>query len=404
MDIFILDTLLRPIDVVDQYISFIWTERWASMGDFEIVTFSTPNNRYRFVADTKISIVESKRVMIVETVEETDDVENGAVLKIKGRCMNSLLEKRLALSISPFTTLIRQSWDTYGWTPLELLVLYFYSICYLGDLNSGDIIPFVQEFGGLYPTENIPDPYPPDSFEYSMKPKDLYAALKEVCDLYDIGFRFYKDPNESKLYFDSVMGSDRTTQQTDFPPVVFSQDMANLIDTTEFTDYSKYYNAVWVVYFYQDEFENNITMSEFVKADELDFSEGGFDQKVKLLSVTQLPEDMLLVDAPAYLIGLGEAELLKSRPVNVYDGEIVKNSTYEYERDYYLGDIVEVRGSNGGTAYMRVVEQIFKNDSAGQASYPSLITKSFVNPGTWASWKYDVEWSSMGSEEYWNNQ
>jgi len=404
MDIFILDVLLRPIDVVDEYISLIWTERWDSMGDFELVTLSTPNNKRRFVVDTQLSITSSKRVMIVETLEETDDVENGAVLKVKGRCLNMMLEKRPAVRYSTFSGRISVSWDTYGWTPPELLILYFLSICYWGDSSPGDVIPFIQiDDPGLYPTENIPDPWPSD-FEWSTKPMDLYTAMRNICTAYDIGFRFYKDPNASKLYFESIMGCDRTTQQSVFTPVVFSQDSANLIDTTEFTDYAKYYNAVLVVYYYKDEFDNDITMSEFVKAPELNFSEGGFDQKVKLLNVTQLPEDMELVDVPAYLIKLGEEELGRNLPTNVFDGEIAKNGEYKYEVDYNLGDIVEVRGSNGGTAYMRVVEQIFKCDSAGEASYPSLITKSFVNPGTWASWKYDVEWSAMGSDEYWYNQ
>jgi hypothetical protein len=403
MDIYILDVLLRPIDVVDQYISFIWAERWDEMGDFELVTLSTPNNKRRFVADTKLSITQSKRVMIVETIDETDDVENGSVLKVKGRCLNSILEKRPAVRYSTLSGAISVSWDTYGWTPLELPVLYFMSICYWGDSSPGDVIPFVQETGSLYPAENIPDPWPSD-FEWSTKPKDLYTAIRDICSAYDIGFRFYKDPNASKLYFEATMGSDRTTQQTDFTPVIFSQDMANLIDTTEYTDYAKYYNAILVVYYYKDEFDNDVAMSEFVKASELNYSEGGFDQKVKLLNVTQLPEDMDLVDVPAYLIKLGEEELGRNKPVNVYDGEVAKNSTYVYEMDYNLGDIVEVRGSTGGTAYMRVVEQIFKSDSAGDAAYPSLITKAFVNPGTWASWKYDIEWSAMGSEEYWSNQ
>lgn len=403
MDIFILDALLRHIDVVDEYISFIWTERWSSMGDFELVTVATPNNKYRFVPDTKLSITQSKRVMIVETVEETDDVENGSVLKVKGRCLNSLIQKRVAARVSPITSLILNTWDTYGFSPMELLDLYFFSICYDGELSTGDIIPFVQLSGSLYPAENIPDPYP-SGIEYSLKPKDLYAALREICDAYDIGFRFYRDPNASKLYFEPTMGSDRTMAQTDFPPVTFSQDMANLIDTTEFTDYSSYYNAVQVIYFYKDGSDNDVTISEFVKAAELDFSEGGFDQKTKLLSVTQIPEDMLLVDVPAYLIKLGQEELGRSRPVNLYDGEVAKNSLYVYEVDYNLGDIVEVRGNDGGTAYMRVVEQIFKCDSAGEAAYPSLITKSSILPGTWSSWKYDIEWSAMGSGEYWSNQ
>jgi hypothetical protein len=404
VDIYILDALLRPIDVVGEYISFLWTERWDSLGDFELITLGKPSNRRRFVADTKIVISQSKRVMIIESVEDTEDVEKGSLLKIKGRCLNLMLEKRVLVHLDVFEPgRILPTWHTIGWTPLELLTYYFFQICHDNEISEGDNIPFLETTGSLYPTENIIPPWDVD-FEWFTPPMNLYEALRKICTAYDIGFRFYKDPNAAKLYFEGVMGCDRTSRQSDFMPVIFSQDMANLIDTTNLIDNSKYFNAVQVVYFYKDEFDNDTTLNAFVEAPELAFSEGGFDQKTKFLSITQLPEDMTLAEVPAYLVKLGEEELGRSKPVNVYDGEVAKNSIYVYERDYNLGDIVEVRGNDGGVAYMRVVEQIFKSDSAGDAAYPSLITNSFVSPGTWASWKYDVEWSAMGSDEYWSNQ
>jgi len=406
MDIYILDVLLRPIDVVDEYISFLWTERWASFGDFQIITIATPNNKRRFVPDTKLWITQSTRLMIIESVEEEDDIEKGNVLTVKGRCLNSLLEKRIAARHNSITGLISTTWDTYGWTPKELIELYFFTICYDGEISSGDIIPFVQPQGttSLYPVENIPDPWP-DDFEWSTKPESLYQAFQDIISAYDVGWRLYKSPTDSKLYFESMMGCDRTTQQSIFNPVIFSYDMVNLIDTTNLVDVTKYYNAVMVVYFYKDATtELDTTMSVWVESSDLALSERGFDQKTKILSVTQIPEDMILADVPAYLTKLGEEELGRSQSVNVYDGEIAKTSTFVYEKDYNLGDIVEVRGNDGGTAYMRVVEQIFASDSTGDSIYPSLITKSIINPGTWASWKYNVEWSAMGSDEYWSTQ
>jgi hypothetical protein len=178
--------------------------------------------------------------------------------------------------------------------------------------------------------------------------------------------------------------------------------MANLIDTTEFIDYSKHYNVAHVIYFHKDEFDNDVTTSVIVEAPEIAFSTGGFQRKVKLVSVTQIPEDV--EDIEVYLAQLGSEELIRSRPTDVYDGEIAKNATYVYEEDYYLGDIIEVRGSNGGTAYMRAVEQIFKSDNTGESAYPSLVSKTSITPGTWASWKYDVDWVDMGSDEYWSTQ
>lgn len=402
MDIYILDALIRPIDVIDEFVSLIWTERWAEMGDFELITLSTPANKKRFVFDTMISIPDSKRVMQVETIEEEVDFENGAVLKIKGREIISITEKRAAVSISPFDGLIRSSWNLYGWSPTGLIEYFFFSICLYEEFSAADTIPFLQDQGEtLYPPGTIPVPSP-SGIEWAQKPASLYSAMTDVAKAYDIGFRLYKDPDASKLYFEAYTGSDRTSAQTTLPAVIFSDDMSNLQNTKEYSDNTNHYNVVVVIYIYKDASDNEVTISETVSDPELAFSSGGFDRKVKPLVITSVPND--IVDIPAYLQQLGAEELEKSRTSTVFDGEIDETGDYLYERDYFLGDLVEVRGNNGGSAYMRVVEQIIKEDKEGKSSYPSLITKTSINPGTWASWKYDVDWSAMGSTEYWANQ
>jgi hypothetical protein len=407
MDVFILDALLRPIDVVDEFESIIWTERYAEMGDFELVTRSTPSNRKRFVYDTMISIPDSKRIMRVETIEETEDLDKGTVLKIKGRELVSILEQRSHLSrdvFEPNVGMIKATSGYYGWTPKELMVLFVFKFCYPPcELSDGDEIPFLQIEGTLYPEDTNPE-LGSEGIEWSQKPASLYSSIVDVSKAYDTGFRLYKDPNASKLYFEGYVGCDRTSAQTVHPPVIFSSDMTNLQGTTEFSDNTKHFNVVVAIYYYKDEFDNDISLSEIVSDPELAFSSGGFDQKTKFISITQLPEGMEIEGVPAYLQQLAKEELTRSRPSAVYDGEIDQSADFIYERDYYLGDIVEVRGNNGGTAYMRVVEQIIKEDSNGKTAYPSLITKTSINPGTWASWKYDIEWSAMGSEEYWSNQ
>lgn len=404
MDILILDDQIRPIDIVDEYISLVWTERWNEMGDFELVTLSTSSNRQRFFPDVQICIPESRHIMIVETVEETIDVDNGSVLKVKGRDLLCVAEKRLAVSKHPTTGEILPVWADYGFSPKDLILRKMKAICFASDIDSDDNIPYLQNpelEESLYPTDTILEPAPA-GIEWAQKPMSLYAAIKEIADAYDLGFRMYRNPSESKLYFNVSVGSDRTSTQAILPPIIFSQDMANLIDTTEFMDYSKHYNVVHVIYFHKDAFDNDVTTSVIVEAPEIAFSTGGFQRKVKLLSITQIPD--AVADVVVYLTQLGNEELIKSRPIDVYDGEVAKNATYVYEQDYYLGDLLEVRGTNGGTAYMRVVEQIFKSDSTGESAYPSLVTKTSITPGTWASWKYDIEWSAMGADQFWNNQ
>jgi hypothetical protein len=413
MEIFILDTLLRPIDILDEYISCIWTERYADAGDFELITLATPANRRRFVLDTLISIPDSKRIMRVHKVEEKDDEDNGVTLNIKGFDLSYILKQRVIATKALDGELLATTFFSDD-SPIDLMDHMVWRICIAASgyqLSSGDTIPFLNDYiatpGSLYPASNIPPPTP-GGFVWEQKIADLNSAIVDLCKAYDLGYRLYKDPNASKLYFEGYNGLDRTTNQTDFPPVIFSTDMTNLQSTTEYQDNTAHFNVVVAVYQYNNPVEGaepkTLTINEIVSDPQLAFSSGGFDQKTKFITVSNLPDGMALEDAPDYLIQLATEELNRARPVDVYDGEIDQNSDFVYERDYYLGDLVEVRGNNGGGAYMRVVEQIIKYDSSGKSSYPSLLTKQSNTPGTWRSWKYDVNWVDMGSGEYWNNQ
>lgn len=416
MEIFILDALLRPIDLIDEYISFIWTERYAEKGDFELVALANSANRNRFVTDTLISIPDSKRIMRVHSIEEKDDEDNGITLTVKGFDLSYMLAQRVSAYKEygdPSGMLLAVSYLS-GYSPIELMDLFVWRICVPTSgyqLSVGDTIPFLNDYvlspGSLYPASNIAEPAP-GGILWEQKIASLYSAITDICKAYDLGFRLYKDPNSTKLYFEGYNGIDRTSAQTMFPPIIFSSDMANLQSTTEYKDNIDHYNVVIAVYEYKNPVEGDLpemlTIHEIVSDPDLEFSSGGFDQKTKFITITQLPEGMILDDVPAYLTQLATEELNRSRPIDVYDGEVDQNSDFVYEKDYFLGDIVEVRGKNGGGAYMRVVEQIIKYDSNGKSSYPSLVTKVSITPGTWKSWKYDVNWADMGSGEYWSNQ
>lgn len=414
MEIYILDNLLREIDVVDeyQYDSFIWAERYAARGDFQIVARSTPSMKNRFVKDTLFVIRDSKRIMRVNTVTETIDEEKGAQLTIKGFELVDILRQRVS-TVKEEDGNLRAVVYWNGWKPIELINDMVWRACVdpTWMLSPGDAIPFLNNWvttpGSLYPVSNIPEPEP-GGILWEQKMDSVFNAVQAVSNAYDLGYRLYKDPNATKLYFEAYNGVDRTTAQSEFPPVVFSSDMQNLQNTTELIDNTEEYNVVYVSYVYKNPVEGGypeeLTSSVEVHDAQLDFYSGGFGQKSKTITISQLPEGVDPADPWDYLVQLANEELLRSRPTDIIDGEVDSNSQFKYERDYNLGDLIEVRSDNGGAAFMRVEEQIFKYDANGKATYPSLVNKDSVSPGTWKSWKYDINWKDMGSGEYWNNQ
>lgn len=398
MEVLILDSLLRPIDVVDLFQSMIWTERFSEMGDFELVTLSTPANRRRFIPQTWLTTNESLRIMEIQTIEETTDKDGHFVLKIKGFEISHILEARIALQAIAGPG-VAPVWYITNKTPGDVMRYIFNQICVLGTVSADDVLPFYYT-GNLFPADTIPEPS--TLINWEQKPATVYAALKELGDIYDLGHRLYRDPNVSKLYFNVYAGSDRTTGQAVLPPVIFSTDMENLESTTEFNDTSKAFNVVRVVYTYKDSVtELDTAMTVEVHDDEI-LPPEGFARRVKQLLITSIPDGV--TDIPAFLTQAGKDELKKSRPLGAFDGVVAKNTQYVYGRDYYLGDLVETRSVTGASAFMRVEEYIFVQDREGQRSYPTLTTKKFIDPGSWMSYAYDIPWDDMPDTEYWDNQ
>jgi hypothetical protein len=340
---------------------------------------------------------------MVQTTTEKTNADGQNLLTVKGYEIVDILSARLALK--PDGGGVVSTWLITGKNPGDTMRYIFDEICVDGVVSSDDIVPFVYP-GGLYAAGNIPEPAA--LIEWEQKPDSVLKALTDLSDIYDLGFRLYKDPNLAKLYFEVYSGSDRTTQQSILPPVIFSQDLENFQNTTEFEDIASSFNTVRVMYTYEEtvgEGEAAVTTEytiSFIVRDDAAEPPEGFDRRVKVLLVSSIPEGV--VDIEAFLIQSALDELMKSRPITAFDGEVSQSSQYVYERDFYLGDVVEARGTSGATSFMRVEEYIFVEDEQGARSYPTLTTKEYIQAGTWKSYKYDVEWSAMGSDEYWFNQ
>lgn len=396
MELYILDKLLKRTAVVDLFESLIWTERRTAFGDFDLRIISTPETRGQFVTDVKLATNTSTRVMTVETVEDTTDEEGRQILKVKGRSLEAMLEDRaLVIPMEPGIAL-----EDY---PAEIMRWIFDTYC--GDRpDNPDRIPFVTT-GNLYPPDNLPEP---DPVVWESEPKSVYDALKELADLYDLGFRITRDYDTSKLYFNVYAGSDRTNLQSVLPAVIFSPDLENMKSTTELTTIEKSKNVAYV---------NSTQGFEIVLADGLDPDTEGFERRVLLVKADDLPDTeeddgaggtISVPPTPeeisAHLIAVGKAELKKTRPWSVFDGELVSQNSYKYDVDYMLGDLVTIQKADGTMSSMRITEQIFVHDREGERSYPTLAVDKFIEPGWWISWQYNKFWVDFGPTEYWADQ
>lgn len=385
MDVYILNSLFQHVDLVDDFISFIWTERFKRYGDFELIVHASSASRGKLPAGTRITIERSKRVMMVETLEDTTDDEGRNVLKITGRSLEAILDNRLARGILGDLTLTPK-WILTG-TPTEIARQVFHDICVTGILDPGDIIPVIE--ASIFPEDTIAEPT--EEVTVELEVMTVYSALANLADIYDFGFRLVRD-EDTQLYFDVYMGSDRTTRQDVLPAVVFSPDMDNLQNSTELTSTALYKNVAYVL---------SAAGSVIVYPLDVDPEVEGFERNVLIVKVDDIKVDDL--DAEAKMTQRGLEELAKARRFTAFDGEISQSSQYVYGVDLNLGDLVEIRKNSGGMTSMQVTEQIFVHDEQGEREYPTLTVNTYITPGSWLWWPYNQVWEDVDPDMDWED-
>lgn len=386
MEVYILDSLYRPIAVVDKFESLVWTERFTSWGDFHLDIASNPANKKLFIPGVRFAINDSYRIMVVETIEDLTDQEGREILKITGRSLEKVLEDRLLMRVNEADDSWIQ-WFSFG-LPVDVAKTMFNAICVTGILNSGDRILGVTIGSTIFPTDNLPAPT--DSLSYLLDPKTLYAATKELCDAYAMGFRLVRHPTTSQLYYDIYLGCDRTTSQTTLPAVVFSPGLDNLTNTKELTTISLYKNVAYVIFG---------DLHQVVYGTDVDPAVAGFQRNALFIKIDNM-DTTVPAEITAQMIQVGKDELFKHRALTALDGEVVGTSIYKYGTSYNLGDLVELQDASGTTSQMRVTEQIFTSDKEGDRSFPTLSIETFITPGSWLAAPPTLVWADYTTEHW----
>lgn len=380
MDVFILNDSFVRDSLLDSYFSCIWSERVASVGDFELVVPNTPEMKVLLAIGTRLGINESTRVMICETHETQIDDSGRNLLTVSGRSLENILMERIAWLWANDGSTARPKWVITG-SPASAARWIFNQICVAGTLSPADIIPLL-EAGSIYPADTIPELT--DSVVFELEIGTVYERIKDICDQYKMGFRLYKGRDTGKLYFNIYQGSDRTTQQTTLDPVVFSPSLDNLSKIQELTSVENLRNVAFVY---------SKTKSIFVYTEGTDSSTSGFARRVLYVDATSV-EETAEPNLTKILTQKGNEALAKNRSITAFDGEIAQADRYAYGIHYNLGDLVEMQSGTGTTNNMRVTEQIFVSDESGSRSYPTLSVDLVITPGSWLGWDANEEWAT----------
>jgi hypothetical protein len=384
--------------VVEQYESFIWTERYSDQGDFVLEIDPRVAEAGLFNQGTMLVCDKSSRVMVTDTVQEATAEDGNRVLKITGPSLESIMDQRpnqygpIVAGAASSSIILGGASGTggFGATPKTIMTTLFEDVLATNvAFSNADRLPFIVT-GPYSSTVNmIPEPTATPIIQTELD--TLYNTIKSLADIYRLGFRLIRPAEDSKLYFEVYTGYDRTTSQSTNVPVVFSTEFDNLTDTRELVSTAGYKNVAYV-------YAPN--GSRVVYGENASSSTSGLNRKVLIVMADDIT-DAAGAGLNTKLDQRGLEELAKTRPTRAFDGKIAQSPTLRYGVDYALGDLVEQRSDKGTRNIMKVTEQIFVSDKEGERSYPTLTLDSLIVAGSWDSILASKHWNDYTTET-WN--
>lgn len=350
-----LDSEFKTISVLDRFESFIWTDRYSSYGDFELYTLASlelirtikniHNNDYYVWSNI------SDHVMIVENYEITTDSEYGDHLRITGRSLESILQRRIVWGQTNVTGNLQTK---------------------LTELIGNQCMGYAGE------TRRIPG----FTIEQSADPKitslkidtqftgdNLYDAVKKVCDEKKIGFKITLN-DENKFVFKLYSGSDRSYDQLENPFVIFSPKFENIINS-DYRYNKENYKTVALIGGEGEGSDRTYVVSGDNQSKGLLRKELFVDAR-DLTSKTEDGADLSASEYQNKLTSRGNEKLSDFKIDQYYDGEIDTSRMFKYNEDFFMGDIVQFESDYAFESRVRITEYIYSESKDGVQSYPTF--------------------------------
>lgn len=359
MDVWLLDSKYDTIYVIDDYRSLIWNEKFQSCGDTELHLPARQELVDAVQQDLYLSMLDSPELMVVEEIEITRDKKDGKYMKVSGRSLSSILDRRV---ITTKTTLtgnfqngIKKLLDENVISPSDSSR----AIPNFSFKSSSD--PYIQ---GL-------------TIDTAFFGENLYSAIQTLCKEKKIGFRVL--PNgRGGFEFELYNGTDRSYNQDLRPWVVFSPQYDNLVKSNFIESKKAYKNACLVVgnTFEIKDAETNeaISSGRYSTYVSSDSSKKGLERRETYVSFGS--------DDTTELQAKGNETLGKAQITKVFDGEINASIQFVYGVDFFLGDTVQVCDDYGREDAARVSEVIRSYDAKGESVTPSFtFSEAEVNLG-----------------------
>lgn len=351
MELLILDKDFNNYETLDIFESLIWTDRYCGYGDFEIYMPANEEILSILKLDYYLYLKESEHIMVIEDVEIETDKEEGAHVKITGRSLESILDRRIIWN----QTVIEGNLQN--------------GIKKLLDENAISPSDGSRKIPNLVFKENSDERITSLEVETQYYGENLYDAIAGICESVNIGFKIILEG--TNLIFSLYIGEDRSYEQDKNPFVVFSPGYDNLMNS----NYVESLKTLKTITLVAGEGEGSNRKTTTVEVDdgagtglsrrEMFTDAGGISQTVDGGQISDSEYKNQLAQK-------GKESLSENKKTISFEGEVDSLATYQYGTDYYLGDIVQVANEFGSAARSRITEFVRSQDDTGTEIYPTF--------------------------------
>lgn len=348
----VLDSSLRADGIIDLFDSFIWTERFNDVGEFELYLPINAKVISYMLPDTFIQLQQSNRTMIVESLFLNTDIEAGNQYVVKGRTLESILDRRIVRT----QTIVNGSLQTAVQTLLNQNAISPTD-------TSRRITKLIFEVSTdpLITALTIDDQFHGET---------LLEAISYICKSAKIGFKITINTSGS-FVFKLYDGVDRSYGTLGDSIILFSPKMDNLTSSQYFFSRENHKTTVLVGGEGDGSSRKTLDVSRTTGAlTDLNRREGFTD--ASSISSIYSGGTLSLSQYNLLLTHRGKQDLAVRSDFEAFDGQVDPALNYIYDTDYGLGDIVQLENEYGLSGVMQVKEYIFSEDITGEKVFPTF--------------------------------
>ena len=218
----IMNTNFERLAVIDDYVSFIWSTRYYTVGDFELCV-SADGDLSLFQKDYYVVRDDDEHIGIIENVKIQSNEDGNDLMIISGRFLSALLARRIIA--------------------VQTTVDGTISSCVNQLITENVIDPEIT--ARQIDNFTLGDHAVSTTMQAQYTGKNLLDTISDICNAYGIGFKTtLNDDNE--FVFNLYNGVDHTYDQNTLPYVIFSDKYDNLLSSEYEENYQNIATAVLV--------------------------------------------------------------------------------------------------------------------------------------------------------------